>query len=133
MEERSRIAEVTEAVARINRAWREGRPRDLTTLFHPEIVMVFPSKRGQARGRDVLVAGFVDFCENAQIHEYHESDLHVDVVGDTAVASYDFTMVYERAGKRNRSTGRDFWVFARHDGQWLAVWRTMLDMLDESA
>ena len=133
MEERPRIAEVMEAMDRINRAWREGRPRELAPLFHPEIVMVFPSFRGQARGRDALVGGFVDFCENAVIHEYEETDHHVDVVGHTGVASFAFEMVYERAGRRQRSKGRDMWVFARHDGVWLAVWRTMFNVEEQPA
>jgi len=37
-------------------------------------------------------------------------------------------MVYERDGRRYRSRGRDFWVLQEEDGQWLAIWRTMLDM-----
>ena len=32
-------------------------------------------------------------------------------------------MTYERSGERSRATGRDLWVFARQDGEWLAAWR----------
>jgi hypothetical protein len=117
-----------EAMDRINRAWLENRPRDLHPLFHPEIVMVFASLQGQVRGRDALVDGFVDFSENAQVIDYNESDHHVDVIGETGVVRFTFSMVYERSGKRQHATGCDFWIFARHSGSWLAVWRTMLNV-----
>jgi hypothetical protein len=42
-------------------------------------------------------------------------------------------MVYERSGGRYRSTGRDFWIFARQGDAWLAVWRTMLDLAEQPA
>ena len=122
-----------EAMDRINQAWLENPPRDLYPLFHPEIVMVFPSMQGQVRGRDALVDSFVDFCENAQVSDYQERDHHVDVIGETGVASFRFSMVYERSGKRQRASGRDFWIFARQGGSWLAVWRTMFDVEEKPA
>ncbi len=39
-----------------------------------------------------------------------------------------FEMVYEREKYRNKSTGRDFWIFERQEKNWIAVWRTMLDV-----
>jgi hypothetical protein len=82
-------------------------------------------------GRQFL-AGFRDFILNATIHEFHEHDHQIDVVGDTAVVTFAYEMRYERSGERYRATGRDFWVFQRQGIAWVAVWRTMLD-LNESA
>ena len=124
---------VTAALAEINRAWREGRPRDLAPLLHPSIVMAFPGWSGRVAGKEAFITGFVDFCENAKVHEYRESDHQIDVTGDTAVAAFAFEMVYERSGSRYRSTGRDLWIFARQGGQWLPVWRTMLDVAEQPA
>jgi hypothetical protein len=42
-------------------------------------------------------------------------------------------MVYERSGERYRSIGRDLWVFQNEGGAWIAVWRTMLEMEENSA
>ena len=122
-----------EALERINQAWLGGTPQALGPLFHPEITMAFPDFAGRAIGRDAMLAGFVDFCENAKIRSYQESDRQVDVIGDTAVASFEFEMVYEREGQAYRSMGRDLWVFARGDSGWVAVWRTMLDIREEPA
>jgi hypothetical protein len=66
-------------------------------------------------------------------HEYHEPDHQVDAVGDTAIASFRYEMIYERDGQRSRASGRDLGVFTREGGQWLAVWRTMLDLAEQSA
>jgi uncharacterized damage-inducible protein DinB len=122
-----------DAVRRINEAWLSGRLEDLAAIVHPDIVMVLPGFTEVVQGRDAFLAGFRDFCENAKVHEFHERDHQVSAVGDTAVTTFHYDMIYERAGKRSRSTGRDFWVFQKSGGRWIAVWRTMLDMEEETA
>jgi uncharacterized protein (TIGR02246 family) len=124
---------VAAAMRRINQVWLDRRPEDLAPLFHPDLIMVVPGFEAAAEGRDAIVAGFADFCTNAVVHEYREDPLRVDVVGDTAVATFRYEMVYERSGEEYRATGRDLWVFARRDGAWLAVWRTMLDPSEKPA
>ena len=117
----------------INQTWLEGRPNDMRPWLHPEITMVFPGFGGRSAGCDAFIAGFVDFCQHARIHAYHERDQQIDLIGDTAVLTYAFEMVYEREGSRYRATGRDLWVFRREHERWLAVWRTMLDLQEEPA
>ncbi len=117
----------------INRAWLEGQVEDLVPMIHPEIVMVFPGFSGRIQGRKDFLAGFRDFCQNARIHEFRERDHQVDVAGDVAVVAFRYEMVYERSGERFRSTGRDLWVFQKHGRTWIAVWRTMLEMLEDAA
>jgi hypothetical protein len=113
----------------IHLAWLEGRPHDLVHLLHPSFTMVFPGFTGRA-DRDEVIAGFVDFCDNALVHEYAETPAQLDVTGDTAVASFSYEMIYERAGRRQRATGRDLWVFSQSEGPWIAVWRTMLEVAE---
>jgi ketosteroid isomerase-like protein len=117
---------------RINRAWLGGMLHDLSPLVHPRIVMVLPGFAGRVQGRDAFLAGFQDFCSNATVHEFSEHDRQVDVAGETAVISIRYEMVYERGGARSRVMGRDLWVFERGRGGWVAVWRTMLDVQEES-
>ncbi len=92
-------------MVRINRAWLDGRIDELEPLVHPEIVMVFPGFGGRIQGRDQFLAGFHDFCSQANVHEFREHDQRVDVAGRTAVVSFQFEMVYERSGERYRLTG----------------------------
>ena len=116
------------AMRQINQAWLNGRIDDLSAMVHPDIVMVLPGFAGTVQGRETLLAGFRDFCENASIHEFYEHDQQVSVVGEVAVVTFRYEMVYERAGEKSRSTGRDLWVLQAHAGNWIAVWRAMLDM-----
>ena len=124
---------VAEALRRINEAWLQGRPVDIGPLIHPEITFVVPGFAGRIQGAESFIAGFDDFCRNARLHSFEESDNQVDVVGDTAMASFRFDMVYERDGTAYRATGRDLWIFARLGSDWRAVWRTMVEAHEEPA
>src|SRR3954467_13106810 len=88
------------AMRQINQAWLNGQVEDLAPMVHPEIVMVFPGFTARTQGREKLLAGFRDFCQNATIHEFREHDHHVDVTGSTAVVTFRYEMVYELSGER---------------------------------
>jgi ketosteroid isomerase-like protein len=133
MLEESEVRSVTEAMRNINKAWLGGRVSDLAVSFHPDLTMVFPGFEGRAKGRDAIIEGFEDFCTHAKVREYREDDFQVDVAGDTAIVTFRYEMVYERAGESYWAVGRDFWVFAHQNGEWLAVWRTMLDPSEQPA
>ena len=62
--------DVRRAIETINAAWRENRPRDMTALLHPDIVMAFPGFSGTLAGREALLAGFDEFCSNARVLDY---------------------------------------------------------------
>lgn len=121
-----------EVMDKINRIWLDARIEDLEPLIHPDVVMVFPGFQGQVQGRDQFLAGFRDFCENAAVHEFNELDRHVDVAGQVAVVTFRYEMVYERTGVKYQSSGRDFWVFQNQNEEWIAVWRTMLDIEEQA-
>ena len=117
----------------INQVWLDGQIEDLAPMVHSEVVMAFPDFTGSIQGREDFLAGFRDFRQNASIQEFREHEHHVDVAGDTAVVTFRYDMVYERSGKRYRSTGRDLWVFQKQGRTWIAVWRAMLDMEENPA
>ena len=123
---------VLDAMTAINRTWLERRPQELASRFHPDITIVFPGFQGRTRGRDAAVAGFVEFCAAAEVLEYREVDPQAEVVGDTAVVSVRYEMLYTLGGTRYQAAGRDLWVFARHGEDWLAVWRTMLETTEQA-
>ena len=66
-------------------------------------------------------------------YAYDDADQLRIITQGTSVVSFAYEMVYERDGRRSRATGRDLWVFARQQGGWLAVWRTMLDLAEQPA
>jgi hypothetical protein len=118
---------VMQALREINQAWTTGQADAMKQRIHPQITLVPPGFTDRERGGEAFVKGHQEFCQRATIHEFHEDDPQVDVVDDIAVATYRYTLVYESAEGRFRSTGRDLWVFNRQDGHWLAAWRTVLD------
>jgi len=126
-----RNADIHDVLYSINAAWREGHPLSMREYLHPEITMALPGFAGTVQGRDALVASFEEFCENARVIEYEESDESINMIGDCAIATFRFRMLYERDAYREDSRGRDLWVFQRQDDRWVAVWRTMLDLTGE--
>jgi hypothetical protein len=126
-------ANVRETLDLINRAWLEKEPRRLEPFLDERVVMVFPGFTARSTGAKSFIEGFVDFCANATVDRYDQQDLRIDVVGETAVASFTFEMLYERTGAKYLSKGRDLWIFSKVAGRWKAVWRTMLDLAEEPA
>ncbi len=118
-------------LAAITRAWRTRNPDAMTEYLHPDIIMALPGFQGNVTGRAALIDSFKEFCENAGVIEYEEHDESIDVVGNVAIASFRFMMVYERAAYREKSTGRDIWVFEDRAGRWVGVWRTMTELHEE--
>jgi len=123
--------QVHEVLAAINRAWRNGQPMEMYEYLHPDITMALPGFKEKVAGRHTFLASFVEFCANAQVVQYSESDENINVIDRVAIANFKFNMVYDRVSYRAQSTGRDVWVFERVGDRWLAVWRTMIE-LEES-
>jgi prepilin-type processing-associated H-X9-DG protein len=133
MADESRSDAVAATMRRINQAWLDGHVEDLAPIVHPEMVMAFPGFAGRMQGREAFLAGFRDFCQNAKVHSFREDDHQVDVAGSVAAVTFRYELVYERQGKRFRSTGRDLWLFQSQNESWIAVWRTMLDVAESPA
>jgi len=125
------VRAAVEALGRIRAAWREGRPRDMAELLDEDVAMAFPEFAGRLEGRDALIASFEDFQKAARVVEYREGDVQVDGAEDAGVAQVPFEMVYEREGRRWRSTGWDVWVFARRGKRWRAIWRTLQGLAEQ--
>ena len=133
MGDESTAAAVAEAMHAINQAWLEKRVDDMTPALDAEVVMVFPGFSGRMQGREPFLAGFRDFLHSATIHEFRDRGHQVDVVGDTAVITFPYEMLYSRSGERYLATGRDLWIFHKQGVAWIAVWRAMLEVNESAA
>lgn len=125
--------QVSSVMRQINEAWLAGQVEDIGAMVHDDIVMVFPGFAGRIQGRDKFVAGFRDFCETATIHQFKEGEYLIDIVGETAVVSFGYEMIYERSAEKYHATGRDLWIFEKQATGWIALWRMMLDLSEAPA
>src|ERR1700681_2581127 len=83
-----RQGQVAAALGRINECWVKGTPDAINDLVADGIIMVLPAFSGSLNGREAFVAGFRDFCGNARVHAHTETDYQIDVIENTAVASF---------------------------------------------
>ena len=77
-------------------------------------------------GRAACVASYREFVQTATIHHYHETEPEIDVVGDTAVATYRFAITYSIDTTDFDESGWDLFVFVRAGQTWQAIWRTIV-------
>jgi hypothetical protein len=121
---------VRELVARINDAWLKGRPEDIPSAldgcFHEQMTIKGPDFQTIGSGKEACIRSYSDFLQQASVRECTLSEPDVEVVGDTAIASYSWKMTYELSGQEYRESGHDLFVFTRDQGRWLAVWRALL-------
>ena len=117
-------------IERISEAWQWGDLDGVESALAENVVMVAPGFADRIEGRAAFLDGFRDFFDNARLIAYADSEWEVHEAGSTAVVSFAFDVVYERDGVTYDSTGRDLWVLSLLDGEWCAVWRTMLDLTE---
>jgi hypothetical protein len=118
--------EVWRFIQDFNRTWTEGDPKDLRSLFDPNMVIIHPGFGGRTVGRDAAVASYVDFCLHAKVLSFSERDPDIDVNENVAIVSYTFDIGYELNGARHHEQGRDLFVLRRDNKRWRVLWRTLL-------
>jgi hypothetical protein len=122
----TQMDEVRRTLDELNRAWRDQRFGDLPRFFDENVVMRSPNFKEFGRGREALIQSYVQFMTQSKVIEYAESNHSVESWSDTAVATYDWAMTYEQAGKTSRGSGQDMFVFVRRESRWMAALRVML-------
>jgi len=120
--------EIWRILRSLNQAWVNGQPEQIANSLHPDVVFVGPDLQKRMQGREACVASYQEFCCQAAIRNFSESEPAIDVCGNTAVAIYGFEIRYEMNQQTFQETGRDLFVFTREAGEWRAVWRTILGL-----
>jgi len=118
--------EVWQILKEINDCWVQGRPEDLEGHLHPDVVFVAPGFEQRLEGRAACVDSFREFCSTAIVHDYRTATPAVDLLGETAIATYGFEIEYGLGSESFSEAGRDIWVFVRDQDRWLAIWRTIV-------
>jgi len=126
-------AAVLHVLDRIQRAWREGRPEEMTALLAPDITFVYPGFSMRLSGRDRLVESYREFIAGARLSAYREERRSVEGGANAALAEIAFDMKYSRGGKEWRAHGIELWALERRGAGWIAFWRTMQELTEELA
>jgi ketosteroid isomerase-like protein len=116
-------------VTRINEAWQDlagdALADALAECFAGDVVMRGPSLALLGTGRDFASQSYEDFVAETEIKNFLQDDPEIDIVGDTAVAYYQWKMTYVLADNEYTEQGRDLFVLARRSGRWWVVWRAL--------
>ena len=118
--------ELRDLVRRINDAWQSARWDELREYFHPDAVLAQPGFARRTVGREAVIDSYRDFARDATLHSFTAGEVHIDHAGDSAVTTTPWTMDYEHDGQRVEEHGWDLLVFARREGRWVVVWRTVV-------
>lgn len=118
--------EIKRTVDELNRTWRNQRFEELGQFFDEHIVMKGPGFKDLVPGREALVQSYAKFMKQSKVTEFAESNHSIHSWGDTAAATYDWTISYEQDGQVHRDSGQEMFVFVRQGPRWVAVLRVML-------
>ena len=122
---------VQRVLDRIQTAWREGRPEEMSPLLSPDITFVFPGFSMRLTGRDRLIDSYRDFLAGSRLRSYREERRSIEGGPRAALAEIAFDMIYTRAGSDWRSHGIELWALERRAEGWVAYWRTMQELTEE--
>jgi ketosteroid isomerase-like protein len=122
--------EVKDLVRAINDSWLSKTPdkipKILADCFHEDMMIKGCNLETLASGREACVRSYIDFVKQAKISAFSQNEPEIQVVGDTAIATYGWNITYTLDDKEYRESGHDVFVFSRRHGKWLAIWRAML-------
>ncbi len=113
--------EVWQTVRDLNDAWTKGRPQDLTSFFHRDMVAITPTDRERLEGREACYNGWNDFVQSTTIHYWKETEPRIQIYGPAAVVTYYFEMSFDQGGQTINLGGRDMFFLVKEGGKWLAV------------
>ena len=118
--------EIWELIRRSNRAWTSGAAHEVASLFDEEAVVVAPGLQERVQGREAIVRSYQDYVHHARTHAFEEEEHQIDVFGDTAVATYRFSVRYtlNNEDEEREESGQETLVLRRGADGWKVIWRT---------
>ncbi len=101
--------EIRDRLQAINDSWLSDKPEEvsriLTDCFHPDMVIKGCDLKTMAKGREACVLSYVGFIQQAKIGAFSQDEPDIQVTGDTAVATYGWTIMYTLEGKSTPNLG----------------------------
>jgi ketosteroid isomerase-like protein len=117
---------IWQAIVDANRAWMRGDAAATAALFAPGVIAVPPTLGDAVRGQGAMVQSFADYVVQVKTHRFEEKEHSIEIIGDTAVATYRFEVRYEIGGQTYDEVGQEVLVLHRLPEGWRVVWRTQV-------
>jgi uncharacterized protein (TIGR02246 family) len=121
--------EIWDLIRESNRARREGAIHELENVFDERAVIITPRIQGRIVGRDAIVKRYADFVSHARTDSFEEMEHCVDVIGETAVATYRFRIRYQIHSEEapRDEVGQEIVVLHKRPDGWKIIWRTQTE------
>lgn len=103
------------------RAINRGDVRAATRMFHPSFVGFSSTRHARIRGLAALARTFRYYLQRAPKMTYRVQQPRVHVSGDTAVATFYWTVGLGKGRPPRRVRGRGTHVFARQGRAWRVI------------
>jgi uncharacterized protein (TIGR02246 family) len=121
--------EIWDLIRESNRAWKEGAIHELENVFDERAVIIAPRIEGRIVGREAILKSYADFVGHARTDSFEEMEHCVDVIGETAVATYRFRIRYQLHSEEapRDEVGQEILVLHKRSDGWKIIWRTQTE------
>jgi len=107
----------------LNRTWQAGRYDDLRAFYHPDVVLLPPDAGEPIRGRESVVASYVDFGAAAELQSFEAMGVTVFDFETTSSVHMRFVMRYRHDGRRFEDQGLELYTVQTSGPRPQIVWR----------
>jgi ketosteroid isomerase-like protein len=102
-------------------AFNQGDLKAVLDLFDPHIVCFSSTQHERVNGRAGLRRTFEFYLKGTEKLNFRITDPVVQVYGDTAIASFHWTVILSSGPKRHKIEGRGSHVLVNQKGTWKIV------------
>ena len=93
---------IRRVIQQINEDWSSKRYAEIGEHLAEQVVIAPPGLQERIRGREAYVQSYLEYDRAATTREFSPGEPEVDVIGEVAVSTYPFLVVYELEGKTSR-------------------------------
>lgn len=115
--------EIIQIVKNMNQTWIKGDFSKLREYFHKNISIVLGDFKRIGEGIDTCINSYKKFVVNSRIFSFDETDLEVEIFGNTAIVILEYKIDYTINKQRYQEDGKEIMIFTKELKMWLLCWR----------
>jgi ketosteroid isomerase-like protein len=122
-------AHISDIAQKINDLWINNKTGELYNYLSNDVVFASPGFHKYLKGKDLCINSYKEFMAQATIRDFQIEQINVDMFNDIAIATYHFSIEYDKNGQRYSEKGYELMAFREFDNQWLLIWRTQMPVI----